>query len=57
MKNLLSLILECLDYERLIEEGKNPVEFLHNKYKDVPIVILSGFSAIRRMNMTLFLRT
>ena len=46
MKNLLSLILECLDYERLIEEGKNPVEFLHNKYKDVPSEVIDNIISI-----------
>ena len=32
MKSLLNLILERLDYERLINEGKDPVEALHAKY-------------------------
>lgn len=41
MKNLLSLILERLDYERLIEEGKDPVEALHTKYDNtVPSEII-----------------
>ena len=39
MANLLRLIFEKIErdeYERLIAEGKDPVELLHYKYQDVP---------------------
>ena len=33
---LIDLVLERLEYERLIEEGKDPRELLHYKYQNVP---------------------
>ena len=47
MKSLLNLILERFDYERLLEEGKDPVEFLHSKYGDtVPSDIIDEVISI-----------
>lgn len=42
MSNLLKLILEDIEYERLIEEGKDPVEVLHYKYQNVPTEIIDS---------------
>lgn len=36
MSRLLYEILSELEYERLLEEGKDPVELLHHKFKNVP---------------------
>ena len=40
MKSLLELILEEIEYEKLIEEGKDPVELLHYKFQNVPSNII-----------------
>lgn len=40
MKSLLELILEEIEYERLIEEGKNPIELLHYKFQNVPSSVI-----------------
>lgn len=40
MSNLLQEILSRIEYERLIEEGKDPVEVLHYKYKQIPSAII-----------------
>ena len=49
MANLLRLIFEKIErdeYERLIAEGKDPVELLHYKYQDVPGDIINKVIAI-----------
>lgn len=46
MANLLEEILERIEYERLIEEGKDPVEVLHYKFKNVPSNIIDSIIAI-----------
>lgn len=42
MLNIYGLLIEQLDYERLIEEGRDPVEVLRYKYQDVPSRILDA---------------
>ena len=42
MSNLLREILERIEYERLIEEGKDPKEVLHYKFKHVPSEIIDS---------------
>ena len=42
MLNLLTEILERIEYERLIEEGKDPREVLHYKYQQVPSDIIDS---------------
>lgn len=44
--SLLGLILEELEYERLLEEGKDPVEVLHYKYQNIPSNIIDAVIAI-----------
>ena len=44
--SLLGLILEELEYERLLEEGKDPVEILHYKYQNIPSNIIDAVIAI-----------
>ena len=46
MSNLLKIILERVEYEQLIEEGRDPVELLHYKYQDVPSDIIDKIIAI-----------
>ena len=46
MSNLLKEILECVEYERLIEEGKDPVEVLHYKFQHIPAEIIDDVIAI-----------
>lgn len=36
MSKLIRMILEEIEYEKLIEEGKDPSEILHYKYRNVP---------------------
>jgi len=36
MSSLLREILERIEFERLIEEGRDPVELLHHKFQDIP---------------------
>ena len=40
MANILKLILERVEYEALINEGRDPVEVLKYKYQDVPVNII-----------------
>lgn len=40
--NLLNEILERLEYERLIEEGRDPSELLHYKYQNVPSNVIDA---------------
>ena len=46
MYNLLKEILERVEYERLIEEGKDPVEVLHYKFQHIPAEIIDDVIAI-----------
>ena len=46
MYNLLKEILERVEYERLIEEGKDPVEVLHYKFQHIPSEIIDDVIAI-----------
>ena len=46
MSNLLKEILERVEYERLIEEGKDPVEVLHYKFQHIPAEIIDNVIAI-----------
>lgn len=46
MLNIYGLLVEQLDYERLIEEGRDPVEVLKYKYQDVPSRILDAVISI-----------
>lgn len=46
MSNLLKEILERVEYERLIEEGKDPVEVLHYKFQHIPAEIIDDVIAI-----------
>ena len=46
MLNIYGLLIEQLDYERLIEEGRDPVEVLRYKYQDVPSRILDAVISI-----------
>lgn len=39
---LIDLMLERLEYERLIEEGKDPRELLHYKYQNVPSDVIDA---------------
>lgn len=39
---LIDLMLERLEYERLIEEGKDPSELLHYKYQNVPSEVIDA---------------
>lgn len=39
---LIDLMLERLEYERLIEEGKDPRELLHYKYQNVPSEVIDA---------------
>ena len=43
---LIDLMLERLEYERLIEEGKDPRELLHYKYQNVPSDVIDAIIAI-----------
>lgn len=38
--NLLREVLERIEFERLIEEGRDPVEVLHYKYQNVPTEVI-----------------
>lgn len=40
MLNLYNILLEQVDCERLIAEGKDPVEVLHYKFQDVPSEVI-----------------
>lgn len=40
MSNLLREILDRIEFERLIEEGRDPVEVLRYKFKDVPSQVI-----------------
>lgn len=42
MSSLLKEIFERLEFERLIEEGKDPVELLHYKFQNVPSDIIDA---------------
>ena len=46
MSNLLNLIFERLEYERLISEGKDPIEVLRFKYPDVPNEVIEQVVSI-----------
>ena len=47
MLNLYDILLETLDYDRLIEEGKDPVQLLHYKFQDkVPSDIIDSIIQI-----------
>lgn len=46
MSSLLKEILERIEYERLIEEGKDPVEVLHYKFQHIPAEIIDDVIAI-----------
>lgn len=46
MSSLLKEILERIEYERLIEEGKDPVELLHYKFQHIPSEIIDDVIAI-----------
>lgn len=46
MSNLLEEILERVEYERLIEEGKDPVEVLHYKFQHIPAEIIDSVISI-----------
>ena len=37
---LLKEIIDRIIYEKLIEEGKDPVELLHYKFKNIPSEII-----------------
>ena len=52
MKSLLELILEEIEYEKLIEEGKDPVELLHYKFQNVPSNIIDKVIEIDPTNNT-----
>ena len=42
MASLLEEILNRIEYERLIEEGRDPREILHYKFKDVPSDVIDS---------------
>lgn len=44
--SLLSEIFEQLEFERLIEEGKDPVELLHYKFQHIPADVIDAVIAI-----------
>lgn len=46
MSKLLNLIFERLEYERLIEEGKDPVELLHYKFQNVPSEVIDAIISV-----------
>ena len=46
MSSLLKEILDRIEYERLIEEGKDPVEVLHYKFQHIPAEIIDDVIAI-----------
>ena len=46
MSKLLNLIFERLEYERLIEEGKDPVELLHYKFQNVPSDVIDAIISV-----------
>lgn len=47
MLNLFDILLETLDYDRLIEEGKDPVQLLHYKFQNkVPSDIIDSIIKI-----------
>ena len=46
MANLLKIILERVEYEQLIEEGRDPVELLHYKYQNVPSDVIDKIISI-----------
>ena len=47
MLNLYDILLETLDYDRLLEEGRDPVEVLHYKFQNkVPSDIIDKIIAI-----------
>ena len=46
MSNLLKMLLEQVEYECLIEEGRDPVEVLHYKYQHVPSNIIDKVISI-----------
>lgn len=46
MSKLLNFIIESIEYDRLIEEGKDPVEVLHYKFQNIPSEIIDDVIAI-----------
>lgn len=42
MSKLLNFIIESIEYDRLIEEGKGPVEVLHYKFQNIPSDIIDS---------------
>ena len=46
MLNIYGFLTEQIDFERLIEEGKDPVEILKYKYQDVPSDIIDRIISI-----------
>ena len=42
MSKLLNFIIESIEYDRLIEEGKDPVEVLHYKFQNIPSDIIDS---------------
>lgn len=42
MSKLLSFIIESIEYDRLIEEGKDPVEVLHYKFQNIPSDVIDS---------------
>lgn len=42
MSSLLREILDRIEYERLIEEGKDPIELLHYKFQNVPSDVIDS---------------
>ena len=44
--SLLNEILDRIEFERLIEEGKDPVEVLHYKYQNVPSTVIDKLAEI-----------
>lgn len=46
MLNIYGFLTEQIDFERLIEEGKDPVEILKYKYQDVPSDIIDHIISI-----------
>lgn len=46
MLNLYEVLLEHIDYDRLIEEGKDPREVLHYKFQNVPSDVIDSIIEI-----------
>lgn len=46
MLNLYEVLLEHIDYDRLIEEGKDPREVLHYKFQNVPSEVIDSIIEI-----------